>query len=186
MAFTIPGLSRGANGTGNLNKKLPTTGTPTNGVKATGTLGMATKPTANDTVTLGTNVYKFVATAAAAGDVAIGALIANSQANLVAAINDGDTYNDAHEDVTVAAFDGSDDMVATAIVHGTVANAIATEETFTDATDAWVAATLGSGVAGTGGEAGEMLVDDTNLYMCMSNDSGTSPSTWRKIAWSTL
>jgi len=184
--MTIAGLKRGQDGTPDLNKRLPTTGTPTNGVKATGTLSLATQPTADDTITIGTTVYTFVAagTAAAAGEVNLGANIAATKPLLVAAIN-GDALNDAHPDVVAADFDG-DDLVVTAKIHGTAANAIALEETLTDETDAWGAALMAGGVAGTGGVAGEMLIDDTNFYIALNDDSGAAPTVWRKVAHSAL
>lgn len=114
--------------------------------KAQGTLSMATKPTADDTVTIGDYVYTFVATPAATGDVAIGALVANSQENLVAAIA-GDAFNVVHPLVTAADF-AADAMIVTAILPGTDGNAIASTETFTDLTDAWDAAVLGTTTAG--------------------------------------
>jgi len=178
-AIAATGLRRGANSTDEINKKIATSGTPVCAVKATGTLSMATKPTADDTVTIGSNVYTFVASPAAAGDVAIGAAVANSKANLLAAINDGDTYNDAHPDVVAADWDG-DDLVVTAKIAGTAGNAIATEETFDDETDAWGAATLASGVDGTPGEVGDMLIDDTYVYFCVAplTDAGN----WRRVS----
>lgn len=110
--------------------------------KATGTLSMATKPTADDTVTIGTNVYTFVETWAAEGDVEIGALVANSQANLVAAINGSDGNNTAHASVVAGAF-AANAMVITAKANGVLA--LATTETFTDETDGWAAATMSGG-----------------------------------------
>lgn len=185
MSYQINGLPRGKDGTEALNKRIPTTGTAINGAKATGTLGMATKPTADDTVTIGDNVYTFVATPAANGDVAIGAAIANSQENLVTAINDGDTFNNPHPDVVAADF-ADDEMIITAKNHGTDANDIDTTETFADETDAWGAAKMSGGVAGVAGEPGEMLINDTTLFICMSADTGPSPSVWKKITLATL
>lgn len=52
-------------------------------------LGLATKPTANDTVSVGGLTYKFVSSPSAVGDVAIGANVTDSQNNLAAAINQG-------------------------------------------------------------------------------------------------
>lgn len=186
MAYSIPGLSRGKTGSREINKRIPTTGTPTNGVKATATLSLATQPTADDTITIGTTVYTFVAagTAAAAGEVNLGANIAATKPLLVAAIN-GDALNDAHPDVVAGDFAG-DDMVITAKLHGTAANSIVTTTDLTDGTDDFGAATMSGGVAGTAGEAGEMLVDDSNIYLCMSDDSAASPSVWRKVAHSAL
>jgi hypothetical protein len=114
--------------------------------KASGTLTMDTQPTSGDTVTIGNKVFTFVpaGTATADGEVSIGADLAGAQAALVAAINGTDGINDAHTQVTAAAF-AADDCVITAIVGGTAANAYATTETFTAVTNVFAAATLGSG-----------------------------------------
>jgi hypothetical protein len=177
--MNVQGLPQGRNGTDSINKKLPTQGTPVCAAKATGTLSMATKPTADDTVTIGSNVYTFVATPAAAGDVALGAAVANSQANLVTAINDGDDYNDPHPTFVAADF-SSDEMVITAKEVGTAANGVATEETFTDGTDAWAAATTSGGVVGTPGSPGDQLIDASYLYICVEPD--TVAGNWRRIS----
>ena len=74
-----------------------------NNLTHTAKLTMATKPTANDTVTLIVNgrtiTFKFVASPANPGEVAIGSADSNSQANLVLAINgtgvgDGTDYKE--------------------------------------------------------------------------------------------
>ena len=125
-------------------------------VRATGSLGMATKPTDTaDTVTIGSTVYRFMDTPAQAYDVEIGTLVADSQANLVAAINASGTPGTeyfagtlVHPDVRAVAF-AADVMVVTAKKAGLDGNAIATTETFTDVTDAWVAATLLGGLGWT-------------------------------------
>lgn len=186
--LAVEPLKLGKGGTRRLNYKLPTSGTPINGANAGGTLGMATKPTATDTVTIGSVVYTFVATVAAEGDVAIGALVANSQENLVDMINNGDSLTDAHPDFIAADFD-SDEMVISAKVAGTAKNGEATEETFTDGTDAWVAAVTSGGVAPVGNSysIGDLLIDDTYLYVCISETvyvagSIRTPATWKRVA----
>ena len=60
-----------------------------NNLRSSGSLGIATNPTANDTVTIQGVTFTFVATPAAAGDVDIGASAAVSVANLTAAVNGG-------------------------------------------------------------------------------------------------
>jgi hypothetical protein len=71
-----------------------------NNLTNTVNLTIATKPTANDTVSLTINgrtvTFKFVATATNPGEVTIGAAVANSQTNLIAAINNtgGGNYVD--------------------------------------------------------------------------------------------
>lgn len=134
--------------------------------QAKGTLTMDVKPTADDTVTIGENVYKFVVTPAAEGDVAIGDALANSQENLVAAINDGDDYNDPHPLVTIGDF-SSDDAIITAIQGGTAGNAIATTETFSAETNVFDAATLGTTQAGTACSAANAV---TALVAAITSD----------------
>lgn len=186
-AINVLPLKLGKGGTRRLNKKLPTSGTPVNGAYAQGALSMATKPTADDTVTIGDKVYKFVASPSAAYDVAIGAAVANSQANLVAAIN-GDALTPAHPDVAAADF-ATNVMIVSARVSGTAGNSIATTETFTDGTDAWDAATMGTETAGvaeshTDAMAGDMFVDSSYLYICVTsgNPSTQTAAEFRRIS----
>lgn len=183
-SLSVQPLKLGKGATKRLNKKLPTSGTPVNGAYATGTLGMATKPTADDTITIGTTVYTFVASPEAAGEVAIGAAVANSQANLVAAIN-GDDFNTAHPSVVAADFE-SDEMVITAKISGIAANSLATTETFADETDAWGAATMTGGVAEThtAADVGDLFVDDTYLYVCVvkADAVNRTAASFRRVA----
>jgi hypothetical protein len=151
---------------------------PVNAVAATGVLTMATKPTANDTVTIGSRVYKFVASAAATGDVAIGANVAASQANLVTAIG-GDAHNLINTDVTAAAF-SSNAMTVTAIVKGTLANAVATTSSLVaGAPDGWGAATLASGIDASLGQPWEQRWYSGALYINTSDTPNkVSDTTW--------
>jgi hypothetical protein len=108
-------------------------------------LGLATNPTANDTVTIGGVVFKFVASVGTtAGNVLIGAAAADSLANLVAAINGasgaGTTYielSDANriklsEDLRSTATAGTGKISLVCVGAGRVVVA----ETFTSA-DTW-------------------------------------------------
>jgi hypothetical protein len=70
---------------------------------ATNTLTMDTDPTAADTMTIDDEVYTFVAAASAPGQITIDGTVANTQANLRTAVNDGDTYNAPHKSVTLGA-----------------------------------------------------------------------------------
>jgi hypothetical protein len=127
-----------------------------NGAAAEGTLTVDTQPTAGDTFTIGSTVYTFraVGDANAAGDVEVGADLAGAQANIVAAVNGTDRFNDPHPSVTIAAF-AANDAVLTASVAGTAGNAIATTETFTAGTNVFDAGTLGTTTAGTDDYANE-------------------------------
>jgi len=118
--------------------------------KSTGTLTMDTNPTATNTLTIGTTVYTFVAVPAVEGDVAIGDTVADTQATLVAVINDGDALNDPHPLVTAGDFNASDECIITAKIGGTVGDDIATTETFTAVTNVFAAVKLGSGADCTG------------------------------------
>lgn len=160
-------------------------GTPVNAVASQGTLTMDTQPTAGDTMTIGTKTYTFTAdgTAAADGEIDVGADLADAKTLVPAAINGTDGINTAHTQVTAAAFVG-DDMVITASTKGTAGDSIATTETFTAVTNVFDAATLGTttaGVNGTLGKAGYIRFDATYLYH-LQVDNTISDNNWRRIA----
>lgn len=127
------------------------------GVAAQGTLTMATKPTADDTIVLNGTTLTFVAALTGAeNELLIGANVAASKAALEAALVDRDNGGVLHSvtdatyaalEMTAIAFSG-DDMVFTANVKGTAGNSLATTETFTDGTDSFDAVTLGTTTAG--------------------------------------
>lgn len=128
-------------------------------VAAQGTLTLDTNPTDADTMTVGDVVYRFKDTMAQANDVQIGAAVADTQANVVAAINgtgtDGVEYyagTVVNPKASIAAF-ASDDAVLTARQAGTPGNAYATTETFTAETNVFDAATLGTTTAGAAPDA---------------------------------
>jgi|WetSurMetagenome_2_1015567.scaffolds.fasta_scaffold87746_2 hypothetical protein len=115
--------------------------------KASGTLTMPTsKPTADDTMTIGTKVYTFVTddTAAEDGEINIGTNLTEGQDNIVAAINGTDGVNDPHPLVSAAAFNANVCTI-TALVGGTAGNSIATTESFTAVGNVFGAGTLESG-----------------------------------------
>lgn len=117
------------------------------GVYAQGTLHMATKPTADDTVTIGGVVYTFKAAATLTGHVAIGALVTNSQTNLRAAIG-GDAHNAVNPFVSAAAF-GGNNMVVTARIAGPAGNLVSLAASFAaGAPDQWDAAFVGTTTSG--------------------------------------
>lgn len=139
-------------------------------VAAEGTFTVASgqNAAADDTVTIGSTVYTFVAVPAAAYDVDIGTDDDGSAANLEAAINAGagagTAYHEdtvAHPDVTAVAT--ANDVVVTANVPGTAGNSIASTET--GAQLSWDATTLGTTTAGvdpTAGEATDALITAIN------------------------
>lgn len=116
-------------------------------VKATGTLTMDTQPTANDTVTVGTVTYTYVASGATAGQINRGAAVGNSQTNFVAAINGTDGINSANPYATAAAFVGNV-CTLSARIPGPLPT-VATTETFTAGTNIFNAATLGTTTPGS-------------------------------------
>jgi hypothetical protein len=125
---------------------------PTNLLKATQYLDIATAPTDTDTVIIGAKTYTFQTVLTNVdGNVLIGASAATALQNLVAAINGTVGTGTEWAAATVkntqvdAVLSSATRMQVIAITAGSVGNAIATTETLTDATDAWVAATLTGG-----------------------------------------
>lgn len=116
---------------------------------AVGTLTASDTPANTNTVTIGGKVYTYQTTLTNVdGNVAIGADLATSLANLAAAINLGAGSGTAYaaamtENEHVKAVAGATTLVVTAKVPGSVGNFIATTETHANAS--WGAATLASG-----------------------------------------
>lgn len=117
------------------------------------TLAMATKPIANDTLTIGTKVYTFQDTLSDTdGHVYIGSTVADSQANLVHAINlnggtvgvDYATSTTKHPYVTASEF-VANVLTLTAKSAGTDGNSLAATETLTAAGNVFSAATFTGG-----------------------------------------
>lgn len=128
------------------------------GTKATGTItSNNTNVSDGDTVTIGSTVYRFKDTMAAAYDVQIGADADASLLNLIKAINGSGTAGThyytgtvAHTQVTAATSVTSNAFAVTAIYTGTGGNSIASTDTAT--TLSWGAATLASGASPTAGQ----------------------------------
>lgn len=160
-------LRRGQTGARSLNKAIRAfaVGTPVNAVAAQGTLTIAEPVTAEDTMTIDTTVYTFKAdgTAAAAGDIDLGADEATTKLNIVKAIKGTDSINEAHPTVDCAAAFTGDDLVLTAREKGADGDTIDTTETFTHISNVFDAATLGTttaGVTATVGEAGQIGIGE--------------------------
>jgi hypothetical protein len=117
-----------------------------NTTKASVVLTVDTKPTAGDTMTIGTKKYTFVAVAAGDvdGEIEVGADKAEAQANIVAAINGTDGFSVPHPEVSAAEF-AADACTITALVGGTVGNGVESTETFTANTNVFATATLAGG-----------------------------------------
>jgi len=123
-------------------------------VAASKSLNLATTPTANDTVTINGQVYRFVVTpGATANDVALGASAAAARANLILAINAGANSGN-YGTATVAnalasAADGGGTTVrVSAKTAGSAGNSIALAEGLTAVADIWTgsATTLSGGL----------------------------------------
>lgn len=120
---------------------------------ATGSFHLEAQPSDTETVTIDSKTYTFQTTLTDVdGNVAIGASLADTQANLVGAINlSGDPadgrYADsmaAHTTVTATAF-ASNIMVVTAVTAGTAGNALVTTEACATDDNYWEDATLTGG-----------------------------------------
>ena len=123
-----------------------------------GTLTMDTQPTAGDTMSIGTKVYTFTAdgTAAADGEIDVGADLADAKTLVVAAINGTDDINQPHPEVTAGAFSG-DDCVITATNAGVAGDLIGLAETFTAETNVFDATTMGTTNAGADGTIASLV-----------------------------
>lgn len=127
--------------------------------RAQGTITMVANPIATETVTVGTSVYKFeAAVSGAAKDVLLGSTLAESQANLVAAINltgsaggAGVQYHtDTVINVEARAADFSDNQcIITAITPGVGAAGTGNSTVFSEAMAGAGNVVDGSGTLGT-------------------------------------
>ena len=155
-------------------------GAPVAPVAATGTLTIATQPTAADTITISqgdvTEVYTFVEVAEDDFDVALGLDVNATQIALAAVINDHSAL------VTAGAF-AANDSVITAKVKGVIGNTIATTSELTAETDGFAAATLGTGVDGTAGLDGQIRYAADKIYVSVGV-STTAVSNWKSAALS--
>lgn len=138
-------------------------------VKATGAFTLSSQPANGETVTIGSIVYTFkTAITTASGDVKIGATLADTQANLVGAINGDQTLIGSgygsltrpHPLVSASAF-AANIMTVTALVGGTLGNSIATTETVATG-GSWGAATLTGGLAASAADG--MFVPTGDAY----------------------
>lgn len=155
-------------------------GAPVAPVAATGTLTIATQPTAADTITISkgnvTEVYTFVEVADDDFDVALGLDVNATQVALAAVINDHSAL------VTAGAF-AADASTITAKVKGVIGNTIATTSELTAETDGFAAATLGTGVDGTVGLDGQIRYAADKIYVSVGV-STTAVSNWKSAALS--
>jgi len=125
--------------------------------KAEGTLTMAAQPSVGDTITIGDVTYTWVTANPGEGEIAIGVDVAEAQANFVDAVNGVDGVNPANPYVTAGDFI-SDDCILTAIIGGAVGNSINTDETLTNESDGFDAASLGTTTAGIDCSAANAII----------------------------
>jgi len=133
-------------------------------VAAQGKLTLAANPANNETMTIGAKTYTFQTVLTDVdGNIAIGANLVATQANVVAAINlsgvGGTNYAasmTAHPTVAAGTF-AANDLILTAKTAGTAGNSIATTSTFAAAGSHFDAATLGTTRAGS--DAGVINAD---------------------------
>lgn len=116
-------------------------------VKASDGLTVDINPIAGDTMTIGTKIFTFVPAGTANGDgeIAIGALLTDTQVNIIDAIKGDDLHNDPHPLVTCGAAFENDVLAITALFGGAAGNNIATTETFTAETNVFSAVKLANG-----------------------------------------
>jgi len=157
-------------------------GTAINAVNATAeTLTIAAQPTIGDTMTIGTKVYTFTTpeTAITEGTISIGTDLATAKLAIVAAINGTDGVNTAHPNISASVF-VVNVCTITPLLAGVSGN-VAMTETFTAITNIFSAVTLAGGIDGTIGTVGKLIIDNTYLYVCIS-DNTVSDKNWRRIA----
>lgn len=162
-------------------------GTPVNAVNATVVLTSDnTNVSDGDTVTVGSQVYRFKNTIAQINDVLIGADADASLTNLKKAINGeagaGTNYytgTPVNTNVSCGVV-SSHTVTLTALTAGTAANSIATTETSSHLS--FATATLLGGVDGTVAlTAFEMYADASYLYIASAANT-VSGKNWRRIA----
>jgi len=166
------------------------------GTQAQGTLTVDTNPTDTDTMTIDATVYTFQSTLTEANcNILIGAAVGDTQTNITNAIaasggtpgTDYATACVANPTVTSAAFAG-DASVITNILNGTGGNSTVTTETFTEGTNVFDAAALGtttSGAEATYASVIAVLVNeirtDLNTLVTLTNELRTDYGTARTL-----
>lgn len=134
-------------------------------VKAQGKLTLQNQPSVGETITLGTKTYSFVASLVTNtdGQIVIGANVAATRANIMAAMNlsglPGSQYASAtslNGDVEVTSISGND-IIFTAKVGGTAGNSIASTSTLVSP-NVFDAATLGTYRAGVAASDADSLI----------------------------
>lgn len=148
------------------------TASPT-AAKASKLLTFAGNATANDTVSINSQVYTFKASVTTtANEVLIGATLTDTRNNLLAAVNAGTGAGTLYGSATVAntavtaSATSTDGLTATAKIAGTAGNAIAIAEAGSNTSWASAATTLSGGVDPTAAEAVDAIVLAINSVVC--------------------
>ena len=154
---------------------------PVNAVASTSTLTVDTQPTAGEVLTIGDVTYTFVAngtTPLTEGDIELGALVADTQPEIVAAINGTDGHNVLNPAATAGAFAG-DDSTLTATVAGVAGDNITATTDMTGGANAITA--FAGGVDGTPGVVGAVVLDATRIYIAPAGNT-ISDANWLRSA----
>ena len=167
--------------------------TPVNAVAASKVLTSDNTEVADgDKVTIGTVVYTFKDTPAAAYDVKRhGTTADTTMGNLIKAINASGTEGVeyfagtlAHPDVTAGTL-GSHAFTVTAKGKGVIGNRIAISEDSSHLSWASGAVFLSGGINGTVGSQWEVVLDATNLYIAV-DDNTITDTNWKKLVLQSL
>lgn len=161
------------------------TGTPVLDVAAACTLTVSVQPTAGDTFTIGTRTYTFTTdeTADAAGEIDVGADLADAKTRISRALDGTDTWETANAEFTYGAW-ATDDLVLTYATAGVVGNSVPCTETFDNAGNVFDAAVVGTttaGVDGTVAAKGAILWDATHLYVATAANTTADSSNWMVV-----
>lgn len=140
----------------------------TNTTSATGTVTVTGAPTADQTLTVGTEVFIFKATSTSDNEIEISAVPATLAASIVSAINK------ACSDVTASNTEGV--ITITAVHTGIAGNSILLSETATNI--AVSGAHLTNGVNGTPGHLHELIYYDGKLYVSTKEDYTITNDGW--------
>lgn len=156
--------------------------TPVNAVAANGIVTFTGTPVANETLTIGTQVYTFKATRAVAGEVTINANNTTQGDNLVTAIT--------ADQPEVTAVNAAGAVTITAATKGVAGNLIVLSEAATGtAVTGVTAGKLDGGVDGTVGTKNQVLFDVVSgagyIFVCIDNN-GISDANWRKSQINTV
>jgi hypothetical protein len=178
-------LKRGEVGSTKINEAIAArsaSGTPVDGVAATGVVTFSGVVSDGDTVTIGADVYEFdTDSSVAAGNIAVDVSGGVTAAQAVTALALAITTSDTQE---IGGVDGAGDTVdLTSEVKGTVGNK-ALAKSGTNITVSGAALT--GGVNGTPCKTGDIKFDATNIYIALADGTTADSGKWKKVAHGAL